>query len=188
MRAAVCTAIQSSMRRAMHARWPDVGEARPLGHAPDHLADLAASRATAGRVGQTPERVGGGALGRREAGEGPDRAIHPVPSRSATGQRQRRCRRSNPLCRRSPYGCSSAAPAPRACSSTSAPPASHRLPARGVTVSQELPLIAAPYRTITWRIATPSCSRSKPSFTSSRRNVPDIRRSTGNLPRRYSSM
>ena len=45
-----------------------------------------------------------------------------------------------------------------------------------------------PHRTITWRIATPSCSRSKPSFTSSRRNVPVIRRSTGNRPRRYSSM
>ena len=44
------------------------------------------------------------------------------------------------------------------------------------------------HRTITWRIATPSCSRSKPSFTSSRLNVPVIRRSTGNLPRRYSSM
>jgi hypothetical protein len=172
------------------ARWPDVGEARSLGHAPDHLADLAAphERQRDGSVRRpsvspaVPSAAGKPGRGLTERST----QFHPgAPQVNDGGDVGGRIRcvagpRTDARQLRLPLE-----PALRR---------QLRLPLIGFPpgAGDGLPGVCRssqpPHRTITWRIATPSWSRSKPSFTSSRRNVPVIRRSTGNLPRRYSSM
>ncbi len=162
----------------------EVGKAWTLGQAPDGLADLAAAHERQRhRIEKAPHRLAGDPARLAHAGHAAERAAEGQPRAPELGHgfglslgtvaRHRRSQRAGELRL-------AVDPAPGQIGLLVielAPALAHLVPGRKARH------VARSYSTRTWRIALPSCRRSKPSLISSRRRVPLISRSTGSRPR-----